>query len=368
MGTKFSPKEKESTMTDAERKAAINAKRQQLTDVDTAVLLGNGIKLAVMTPLPDPENFITEKLSKDLGMKMLSIASQNGVSGMGGDPTFVLLAGITGATKKLTGTVPQKTMITYDITLYVGNIATSDVFGSATFNMVGVGNNESQAAANAAKGLKNSNEIQQMLARAEKKIVDYYNNHAAQIKADIEAKINSNDYEAAYALLRSIPQEASAIFPWVSETLPSVGQKIMLKASAENLARLKVAIAEGDEQFNPEAGAYLAMIPTNAPEYAEAQKLYSEYTERLRKQSDDKTAWERQQAERQQQIEHAENMLKIEMDAKVAQSEAKQMSSAEMRRQISLEDAAGSPFKLLWRKAGYALNDLFGGFGSSDDD
>lgn len=54
-GKKFAPQEKESTMTDAERQAAIAAKRASLAEVDTAVLTGNGIKLTIMTPTPDEE-------------------------------------------------------------------------------------------------------------------------------------------------------------------------------------------------------------------------------------------------------------------------------------------------------------------------
>lgn len=363
-GTMFNPQAKEQSMTDEERQAAIAAKRAELAEIDTAVIFGSGIKLTVMSPLPDGENYVTQKMSDDLAMRMLSIASKNGISGMGGDPTFVFLAGITGADKKLTGTAPQKTMITYDLALYVGNIISGEVYGSYQMKLVGVGSNETQAANQAAKELKDNIDIQKMLKTAGERIVTYYNNHASQIKADIQTKIAANSYEEAYMLMRSVPEEATAIFPWVAIEMPKVGEKIMLKNSAESFGQLKAAIAAGDAEFNPATGALLAMIPSNAPEYAEAHKVYDQYINRLRQQADDKNAWERQQAERQQAIDHEANMKQMEMDAKIAASSAKRMSSAEMRRQISLEDAAGSPFKMLWRKAGYALNDFFGGFGS----
>ena len=119
-GKKFNPQPEESTLTDTERQAAIEAKRASLAVIYTATIIGNGIKLTIMTPNPDPENFVSAQMSNELAMKMLSVASRNGISGMGGDPSFVFAAGITGADKKLTGTAPQKTMITYNVTLYVG--------------------------------------------------------------------------------------------------------------------------------------------------------------------------------------------------------------------------------------------------------
>ena len=111
-GKKFAAQEKESTMTDAERQAAIEAKRASLAELDTAVLTGNGIKLTIMTPTADEENHVTEKMSTLLANKLLAMATKNGISGMGGDPAFVLAAGITGLDKKLTGRAPQKTMLT----------------------------------------------------------------------------------------------------------------------------------------------------------------------------------------------------------------------------------------------------------------
>lgn len=341
-GTKFAAQEKESTMSDEEREAAIAAKRASLAEIDTAVLVGNGIKLTIMTPQPSEEDHVTEKMSNDLARKLLSIASKNGISGMGGDPAFVLAAGITGLDKKLTGSAPQKTMLTYDVTLYVGNAITGTVFGSTTIKLTGVGDNERQAANNAVSELKDNAEIQHMLVSSTNKIIDYYNTHAGEIKAQAEATISKGNYDEAYGLLYSVPEQASELFAYASKKLPEVADKIFAKQSSQNLANLKSAIASSQGHFTPEAGAYLAMIPSGSPDYKEAQKIYSEYTSRVQ-------ATEEQEKTAARELE----MKKMEIAAK----NSRQMSSKEMRRRIAMEDAQSSPFKMLMYKLCYGLSD-----------
>lgn len=341
-GTKFTVQEKESSMTDSERETAIASKRASLAMVDTALVTGNGIKLTILTPQPNDEDYVTEKMTNDLALKLLSIASKSGVSGMGGDPSFVLAAGITGLDKKITGSAPQKTMLTYDLTIYVGNAYTGTVFGSTTIKLVGVGENERQAANNAVAELKDNSEIQNMLASSTNNIVEYYNSHAAEIKAQIEADISKGDYEAAYGQLYSVPGQSTQLFAYASEKLPLVAEKMFAKQSAQNLAQLKSAIASSQGHFNPEAAAYLALIPSGTPEYEEAHRIYSEYSSNIQSN-------EIQEKAAARELE----MKKMELAAK----NAKKMSSKEMRRRIAMEDAQSSPFKMLIYKLCYGLSD-----------
>lgn len=340
--------EKESSMSDEERQAAIEAKRAALrgsaSDIDTTVLIGNGIKLSILTPQPDAKNYVSEKMANDLAQKLLSIASKNGISGMGGDPSFVLAAGITGVHKKLTGSAPQKTMITYEVTMYVGNVITGNIFGSTTIKLVGVGNNESQAANNAMAQLKDSREIQKMLVSSTNKIVDYYNSHSGEIKAQAEAAISKGNYDEAYGLLYSVPEQAKELFAYASKKLPTVAEKMYIKQSAQNLSMLKSAIASSHGHYNPEAGAYLAMIPAGTPQYAEAQKIYNDYCAKVQAtEAEEKAA------------AHELEIKKMELAAK----NAKEMSSKEMRRRITMEDAQSSPFKMLVYKLIYGISDTF---------
>lgn len=338
----FNPQPKEATMTDTERKNAIEAKRISLAVIDTAVVIGNGIKLSIMTPKPDEKIFVSQQVTTELAMRMLSVASHNGISGMGPDPSFVFAANITGADKKLTSTVPQKTMLTYNLTLYIGNILADIVFGTTTLKLVGVGNNEQQAAINAVKEFNNNNAIQNMLNQSTKKIVDYYNTHIAEIKSQVNGLIAINKYDEAYAILRSIPQEAIEPFKYAQSQLEKVGSKMLEKHSAQSLVNMKAAITASAGTYNPEVSAYWAMIPSTSAQYKEAQCLYEKYTQRL-----NITQEQNKMAVREMEIKKLE----------LATKSSKQMSSSEMRRQIALEDAQKSPLKMIWYELCYGLAD-----------
>ena len=222
------------------------------------------------------------------------------------------------------------------------NVLADAVFGTTSVKLVGVGDNEQQAAINAAREFNDNSNIQNMLSQSSKKIIDYYNSHSEEIKSQVNGYISTGKYDEAYAILRSVPQEATEAFKYAQSQLEKVGTKMLEKHSTENLANLKAAIAASAGSYNPEAGAYLAMIPAGSSQYNEAQKIYGDYTKNLNiTQEQDKIAAREME------------MKKMELAAKAS----KQMSSAEMRRRVALEDAQNSPFKMLWYKLCYGLGD-----------
>ena len=90
-GKKFAPKERESSLSDSERKAAIAQKKTELLgglNLDT-LLYSHGVKFSIVQPKVQGED-ITQDIADRIVMKMLQIACQNGISGMGTNPSFVL--------------------------------------------------------------------------------------------------------------------------------------------------------------------------------------------------------------------------------------------------------------------------------------
>ena len=80
-GKKFNPVERQSSMSDDERAEAIAAKRASL-DVDMdSILYSHGVRFAIVEPKTGGD--ITQDIADRISMKMLQIASQNGISGVG---------------------------------------------------------------------------------------------------------------------------------------------------------------------------------------------------------------------------------------------------------------------------------------------
>ena len=315
-GTKFAPTEKQSSMTDAEREAAIAAKRNSLAGVDTTLLFGNPVKLTIMKP--KPQGKITEQISDLVKQRMLDMVTANGIGGIGGDPAMVFACGISNVSKKLTGTAPQKTQVTLDVQYYVANLASGTVFGSLTDQVIGVGNNEDQAYKNAVSQLKNSNKVGQMLKKANDNIIQYYNSNAASIQAEVEALIAKNDYERAYSLLRGVPQQCTSLFEFSSKRLPELSKQILVRDAATNLAHMQAAMAANSENYADVVGDIMALIPVNTPQYAEAKAAFSKCLTDLDIKADKRAKIEAEKAD----AEHRRKMEMLTLDAKIAHEQA----------------------------------------------
>lgn len=314
-GKKFNPQEKKTTMTDSQREAAIAEKRAEVNRVDTALIFGSNQKLTVLKPAATGK--MTEAASNLIGQRMLDMLTENGIGGVGGDPAMVFACGITNVSTKLTATAPQKTMVTLDAQYYVANVASGTVFGSLSEQITGVGDNEQQAYMNAAREIKNSNKMQQLLKSANEKIISYYNGNAAAIRAEVEGLIAKNDYERAYSLLRGVPEQ-SALFQYSQQQLPAIAQKMLVRDAAENLAHFKSALAANMDEYSDVVGDIMALIPVNTPQYAEAQAAFSKYLTDMDIRNEKKAKIEAEKADR----EHREKMEMLVLDAKIAHQDA----------------------------------------------
>ena len=286
-GTKFQPKERESSLTDSERKAAIAQKRAELLgglNLDT-LLYSHGIKLSIVQPKIQGED-ITQDIADRISMKMLQMACQNGISGMGTNPGFVLGTEIAQTGRAATGTTPQKMTVQYQLTFKVMNTATGDVYATATQDVMGVGNSFIEANQNFTKEIKNTPEIQKMLQIASERIIDWYNQNAQTVKNQIETAAGKGDYDLALTIATSVPEQATTAFQYASSKIDELTKGLMHKKAADMLGEMTAAVASAGDDFNPAIGAYFNLIPTDSPEHAKAAELYKEYTEKCKARRD----------------------------------------------------------------------------------
>lgn len=280
-GTKFAPKERESSMTANERQAAIDKKKVELDslnlDLQTLVFESN-IKLTVLPPAATGD--ITEETSTLMAGKMMQITAQNGVGGYGNSPAFALAVVMAPTGRATTGTAPQRMMTKYTITFYVANMLTGDVYASHSQDIEGVGATFSEAARNAVNDIKNTSALQHMLKTASSRIISWYNN-VQGFKAIVEDKVSKQDYETAYALLASVPEQAPAAFTYAQKRQGQVLEDMNNQKAAETLAELKNAIAVAGGQYDPMPSGYLKMIPASSKYYAEASKVYDDYVKHI---------------------------------------------------------------------------------------
>lgn len=286
-GSKFVPKERESSLSDSEREAAIALKRAELLgglNLDT-LLYSHGVKFSIVQPKVHGED-ITQDIADRVVMKMLQIACQNGISGMGTNPGFVLGAEIAQTGRAATATTPQKMTVKYDLTFKVMNTATGDVYATATQEVMGVGNSFVEANQNFTSEIKNTPAIQKMLQTASERIIDWYNKNVQTVKNEIETAAGRGDYDLALAIASSVPEQATEAFKYASVKMNELTRGLMHKKAADMLGEMTAAISSAGDDFNPSIGAYFKLIPTDAPEHAKAQELYKTYTQKCKERRD----------------------------------------------------------------------------------
>lgn len=281
-GTKFEPKEREQAFaSDEARQAAIEKKRTELDSLNLdmkTLVFDNNIKLTVLPPVPTED--ITEESATLLTGKMMQIIAQNGIGGYGNNPAFALAVVMAPTGRATTGTAPQRMMTKYTVTYVVANMLTGDVYASHSDDIEGVGGSFTEASRNAINNIKNTPALQQMLKTASDRIVSWYN-HVDGFKSAVEEYVARQDFETAYALLASVPQNSPTCMTYAKSRQNKVLEDMKNQKAAETLADLKNAIAVSSERYNPMAAGYLNMIPENSRHYAEASKLYNNYLQHI---------------------------------------------------------------------------------------
>ena len=349
-GTKFQPKERESSLTDSERKAAIAQKRAELLgglNLDT-LLYSHGIKLSIVQPKIQGED-ITQDIADRISMKMLQMACQNGISGMGTNPGFVLGTEIAQTGRAATGTTPQKMTVQYQLTFKVMNTATGDVYATATQDVMGVGNSFIEANQNFTKEIKNTPEIQKMLQIASQRIIDWYNQNVQTVKNQIETAAGKGDYDLALAIAKSVPEQATTAFQYASRKMDELTKGLMHKKAADMLGEMTAAVASAGDDFDPSIGAYFKLIPTDAPEHAKAQELYKTYTQKCKERRDILEAKAEKDEEAAREFEKFKMMQNHETE--LAEIEADKMK-AKYQAQAAAKAAEAKSSKGFWGKLG----------------
>ncbi len=330
-GVKFQPKERESSLTDEERKEAIAEKKASLELNPEVMLFQHNLKLSVVGPAPHDE--ITEATSVKVVGRLMQIACQNGVAATGDSPCFGLACLLTPVAKEATGTAPQRMICSYDAVLFVGNFLTGEIYTGITQRITGAGSTFEEAATNAADNIENNSDVQQMLQSAETIIVSWFEENVDVFRNEIEAYVSQHEYEMAFAMLRSVPKQATQCFDYANSHLANIERQMLSKHANEQLREMEDAIAQAGGKYNPTVAASYRLIPDNTEEHKKAERLWEKYTTTIEQTRKDSIAWEKHKY--QEELETERLRMKYSFEAT----------------KRTQEDAAQGKLSRVWRPA-----------------
>lgn len=331
---KFAPEEKTETMTVEERSKKIDDLKDKKS-VDVSDLLNpRDIQISVIVPDVKGTN-VSEDMGDRIAVKMLQIAAENGLSGLGVSSAFVLGAEVNQTGCEITSTAPQRMVVKYEIVYKIMNTADGSIFASCSQEITGAGASFKKADINAVSNINSNPKFQKMLSDASGKIVEWYNENLPTLKSQVEAARGDGNYALALALIRAVPQKASDAFTYASQIQSKLLEEYQAKQANENLQAMLALIASFNEDFNPEIGGYFSLIPVGSSQYKEARSEFEKYEKKckarlteLEAKAERDSVASREMEVLKMNFEQQKELAKIEADKIVGQAEAKANAKA----------------------------------------
>lgn len=276
-GVKFDPSNSVEQMSDAEREAAIAARRASLAMAPDSLFAFEGLKFSILPPTVSAN--VPTQVVEGLVFRLISIAGQNGVGGLCTNPVLGLASQVVCEERAMSGTAPQKAVVKYTVTLYCGNFVSNEIYASTTFAVTGVGSTFESAAMNAVNDIGNTAQIEEMFRNASQRALSWYN-QPGNVSRLVDRAVADQNYALAMALLESVPSQAdSAIVEYAIKKNAEV-TALFFEDKAEVLySKMRSAIAASDGSYNPEVGAYFTLIPRNSKVYEQASKTFTAYAD-----------------------------------------------------------------------------------------
>lgn len=308
---KFNPQERTAFSSDSEREVAIAEKRAEANGLNLDSMLNtNGITLTILAP--KPTEFISEEYSEQIALKALQLVSTNGISGLGGDPAFALAITATNPVTRNTSTIPQKVMVSLSLNFYIINQYTKEIYGSSSQEITGVGDSFQRALRNSIPVNFTTENLCEMISRSTDKIINWYNTNSQVYIRNVESYIAMGQYECAYALIKSVPVQATQCYSYAESKRDYVLKKYMEQKGDEYYSGMKSIIASAGSDYNPEVYAYYTMIPESSSIKAKAKELFEKYTNGIEKARAEAISHERYIEQEQLAIQRLQLQAEVE--------------------------------------------------------
>lgn len=273
-------------------------------------------------------NGIPAQARESLTAKMEQAISQNGFGASSHIERFLMLAKCNVLEKDVASTTPPRITQTIEVTFILGDVIDNKTYVSASFELKGIGTNETKAWQTAFNGLKSWNpRFKTMFEEARGKIESYYSANFKRLIAEAQTLASTGEYDRAIHLLMSVPDVcADCRNEALAEATVLYQQKIDAEGAAL-LAKARNTWAMSQDTDGAEAAmAYLCAVAPTSAYFGAAEELVAaiddkvssdkahEWKQRLKEYNDDKEVRRREQSNR-----HARSMAIIAACRSVAE-------------------------------------------------
>ncbi len=238
--------------------------------------------IALGTYIPNEMEQIPAAARQILETKLGQMVTKNGISDVSYNSRFIITPNVSVMSKDVVGTAPPKIVLNLDVTIYIGDGINGSLYTSKSFNVKGVGSNETKAYIAAIKNMKtNGDDVQAFVAEGKQKIIDFFNNNCEMIQKEANTLANQNQFEEALGLLVNVPVNSNC-YDKVGKSLKSMYQKSIDRNCEADLAEATaIWNANQDMTAANEAGSILAGIEPSSSCYPNVKSLFSKIESRV---------------------------------------------------------------------------------------
>lgn len=265
---------------------------------------------------------------ESLTVKMEQAISQNGFGASSHADRFVMLAKCNVLEKDVAPTTPPRITQTVEVTFILGDVTENKTYASASFELKGIGTNETKAWQTAFNALKSGNpRFKTMFEEARGKIESYYSANCKKLIAEAHTLASTGEYDWAIHQLMSVPDICADCHNEVQAEATALYQQKIDAEGAALLAKARNAWAMSQDTEGAEAAiAYLCAVQPTSASFGAAEELAAaigdkvssekarEWKQQLREYNDEKEFHRREQSNR-----HARSMATIAACRSVAE-------------------------------------------------
>src|SRR5690554_3976780 len=162
-------------------------------------------RIAIAAIVPD-EAGVPGGAQRNLQNRLMQVASLNGLGATENAAQFVMVPMVSIISKDITPTAPPKVSIRMDVTLYIVDMLTQNIYSQTSIEVRGVGNTEERAYTQALNGINpRHGQFRGFVEKGKEKIIEYYNSKCDVVISSAQALAGQKNYEEALFTLMSVP-------------------------------------------------------------------------------------------------------------------------------------------------------------------
>jgi hypothetical protein len=268
--------------------------------------------------IPKQAEAIPEIASSLLKDKISQMVTPYALTGSDAKARFVIVPVLSVLGKEVTATAPAMTVLSIQLSLYIGDGFEGIKFSTTSFTSKGVGANETKAYIDAIKKINiNNPSIKGFIDNGKTKIVEYYNSICDFNLKKANTLATQNNFEEAIYMLMSVPEVAKTCYDKSMDAVaPIFKQMIDLRCSQSLMTAKSIWSAGQNSESASSIASILSNINPNASCFPEVIKFSNLVSKRILE--IDKREWNFKLKQQQDETDIRKATIKAARDIGVA--------------------------------------------------